>query len=339
MPRLRKRLLTEEWVLIAPERTGRPRRLGLVDAPAAEGDCPFCLSNPGHTPDPVAEFSSPDFPDSPWAIRALPNKFPALLPPGASLTSPDRSSPFEQPALGYHEVLVESPDHHVTWTELSEDHLTSVLRAWQCRVSDLQVRDEVASIQLFKNQGPRAGASLPHVHSQIAALPLIPARHLDEVRHFRAYREETGRCALCDLIADTESPRQVLAADHAAALTPFASRAPFETWIVPTSHDGSLADASLSTLRDTAALALEILRRWHALLGPVDYNLLLHTVPFAFIDEPYYHWHLEMLPRTGQIAGFELGSGMTINPVASETAAELLRESNHQRKASWISPS
>jgi UDPglucose--hexose-1-phosphate uridylyltransferase len=329
MPELRKRLLTQEWVFIAPERAARPQRLHLDPVvPVAKG-CPFCVSNPGLTPEPVAQWPSPSYPDAPWGVRSVPNRFPALTQTDETEPSAVTASMYTRsPATGVHEVIIEAPDHQTDWVDLPDEQIGCAYLAWRSRVRAIEQISGVRSVQLFKNQGARAGASLPHVHSQIAGLPLVPPRVQDEVEHLRRHHEAFGRCVLCDLVTEEtrSGERLILATDHLVAIAPFASRVPYEVWLLPTLHGASFGDIEDAVVLDLASLTARVLRLWWKVLGPVDYNLILHTVPFAFASEPYYHWHLEMLPRVGQIAGFELSSGMTINAVASEVAASHLRD-------------
>lgn len=326
MPQFRKRPLVDEWVIIAPERAQRPRQLGLSDITTEDQFCPFCPANAGVTPPTIESWDSPSFDDEPWGIRAIPNKFPALR---VEEQLSNGSDPLYhiRGGVGAHEVIIESPQHQSRWRDLPDGHLGHVFEAWRQRMVDLRGDQRLRCAVVFKNHGARAGATLDHVHSQLIALPLIPRRLQAELDGARDYFEEQDRCALCDMIERERRSGQRLIAknDAAVAIAPFGSRIPFEVWILPTRHQGDFMAANTSQLTEVANLTTQILSLWDRAIGPVAYNLVLHCLPFDLAGEPYYHWHLEMLPRTGQVAGFEWASDVFINATPSEVAARHLR--------------
>ncbi len=323
---LRKRLLVDEWVVIAPDRAARPRQLEL--SPSSSDDfCPFCPDNAQVTPPTIETWDSPVFPDAPWGVRAVANKFPALRVEPELSTEPDGL--YESiSGVGAHEVLIEAPEHHTRWRALPAEHLAIVLGAWQDRMADLRRDKRLRSVLAFKNHGARAGATLGHIHSQLIGLPLVPTRLRRELDGARDYFQNTGLCAICEMIARERSTgdRLILENEAAVAIAPFGSRTAFETWILPRSHRGDYLSSPRSELLSIAEITTTVLDLWRRALGEVAYNLILHCLPFDLLGEPYYHWHLEMLPRTGQVAGFEWGSNMYINATPSEVAARHLRK-------------
>ncbi len=329
MTELRKRLFVDEWVVIAPERAERPRQLDLSLA-SNDGPCPFCPENSDVTPPTIDTWPSPAFDDEPWGVRAIPNKFPALrVEEQPHFDADDPASPYRRrPGIGAHEVIVEAPDHVTGWHELSVSHLARIFGAWQDRIDDLRGDERLEAAVVFKNHGARAGATLAHTHSQLVALPLVPPQLHRELTGARQYFEDHDDCALCAMI-DFEQSKQgqriVVEHDDAVAMCPFGSRTAFETWIAPVDHRGDFSTADESQLEAIAELTASILDRWRQAIGPVAYNLILHSLPFDLAGEPYYHWHLEFIPRIGQVAGFEWGSDMFINATPSEVAARHLR--------------
>lgn len=326
MPTLRKCLLLDEWVIIAPERANRPRQLGLSLAPDADDFCPFCPENEAVTPPTIELWDSPFFEDEPWGIRAIPNKFPALRVEESPTHR--RDGPYEtRGGVGAHEIIIEGSQHLTSWENLPAEHIERIFSAWQERMRDLRQDERLRCAMIFKNHGARAGATLEHIHSQLMALPLIPPRLQRELDGARQYHIEHGSCAICDMLdRERQSGERIIAENEAAvAVAPFGSRTAFETWIMPREHQGDFMSARPEQLRGLARLAHQILPLWEQAIGPVAYNLVLHCLPFDLVDEPYYHWHLELLPRTGQVAGFELGSDMYINATPSEVAARHLR--------------
>lgn len=348
MPKLRKRWLVDDWVIIAPERAKRPRRLGLFhgdpNSPSSEGPCPFCASAQALTPPPTASWPSPAFPNHPWGVLAVPNKYPALVdgdpspvdePNGCEdLASPGALGPADlygqRPALGIHEVFIEAPTHLRHWRELSVDHLRAVFGAWRDRLATIAAKGHGGHAIIFKNQGALAGASLPHVHSQLSVLPEPAAPMGEQLSSCRDHYEATGRCALCAILEHEEQrgTRWIAHTPKMAALAPYGSRVPYEVWLAPREHGANFVDIDDEGLQQLAYLCAEILQRWHGALGEIDHNLVLHSIPFDLAGEPYYHWHLEMVPRTSQVAGFEWASRISINAIPSEVAARTLRDLN-----------
>ena len=330
-PVLRKRLLVNEWVILAPERAGRPRRLDLVDAERREARksddlCPFCVENGELTPAPSASWPSPSFPDHPWGVRSVPNKFPALELDAVAPPQTDHLYE-ERAALGVHEVILESPCHHQHWNELPPDHLKTIFGAWRDRLRQLSGDPRHRCALIFKNQGARAGATLEHVHSQLTALPMIPPALEAKLAGAKDYHEQYGRCAICEMVdRERRSGERIIAEnDHILALAPYGSRVPYEVWILPRDHGADFSIAPEKVLVDLAGMTATILSLWRSILGSVSHNMVLHSVPFDLAGKPYYHWHLELLPRLGQVAGFEWASKIYINAIPSEVAAQRLR--------------
>lgn len=328
MPALRKRFLLDEWVALSPERAARPRHLHL-HAPSGMTvhTCPFCPQNHGVTPDEIATFPSPDYPDEAAAIRVLPNKFPALRVE-VGTTPPSTPLLTALDGIGAHEVIVEAPAHITRMSEHSPLHLAQILKTWQERARDLRQDQRLRQIVLFRNEGPRAGATLEHVHSQLIALPIIAPAIRRELIGAQRYFQEHRVCPFCALIDEERQAAERLIIDtpDVVALMPFGSRVPFETWLLPTHHGAHFCEAPAETIENLARTLDRVLHAWELAIGKVGFNLVVHSLPFDFADETYYHWHLEMIPRTGQIAGFELGAQMYINPTASEVAARHLRK-------------
>lgn len=327
MPTFRKRLLTDEWVIIAPERARRPKRIEATTA-ANDGPCPFCPAFAPLTPEPISDWDSPQFSGAEWGIRAVPNKFPALRVEADDTPASSADGLYQsRGGLGAHEVIIEAPRHIESWGDMAADHLACVLSAWRDRLHDLSGDRRLKAAMVFKNSGAAAGASIEHVHSQLVAFPMVPSRMQRRLHTAHDYHERTGHCPLCKMlhIERTSGDRLVLENDEVAVVAPFASRVPFELWILPSGHATGFRFAGDSTLVKVAELLVELLPKWIASCGGVDHNLVLHTGPFDLGDEPYYHWHLELIPRTGQIAGLEWGSDVFVNATASEVAADHLR--------------
>ena len=329
MPELRRDPITHRWSIIATERALRPKTLvQSAEDPPAGAACPFCVGNEHMTPGEIAAVRPGGGPPNGggWKVRVVPNKFPALRIEGGLDKRPDGIYDHMN-GIGAHEVVVECPDHSLKLHELPKEHLLSVLKVYRDRMADLQGDRRFRFSLLFRNHGAGAGATLAHPHAQLIALPVVPAEVqvlLDGSRRYYEFRE---RNVFDDIVRqELEDGRRVI---HEAAdfllLAPYASRAPFEQWIVPRFHATRFERAhnvELERLAEVLKLALSRLDRG---LGNPAYNLIVQTAPYGHEDVPWYRWHVQILPKLTRMAGFELGTGFHINPTAPEEAAEFLR--------------
>jgi UDPglucose--hexose-1-phosphate uridylyltransferase len=323
--------LTGDCVVVATERAKRPHsyaRETKVNKEHTVIDCPFCAGNEGLTPPEIfAVRSGASGPDSPgWRVRVVPNKFPAFVPDAAT---PGQADPLHSilGGTGRHEVIIHSPDHWKSLGRLSPEEIARIFAVYQARLRSVSNQEDIAAALIIINHGVEAGASIRHPHSQLFAIPIVPPLIEKELLRFSEHLDDLGSCLLCDLIDMEKSAgvRMVAENDEFVAFCPFASRVPFETYIVPKKHAADFASADEGVLRAAAELMGLVLGRMLGRLGDVPYNIYLHTRPFRS-DAPY-HWHFAVLPKTTIIAGFEYGSGMMINVVEPETAAEFLSHS------------
>ena len=325
MPEIRKDPVTGRAIIIAAERAKRPRH----DGAKQESPCPFCAGNEAMTPPEVFAYrDAKSLPDAPgWTVRVVPNKYPALANEG--VWSSRRRGVYESTAgLGVHEVIIESPAHVVDVAALDEKQLAAILRVYRGRMLDLRKDDRWRSILLYKNQGAPAGATLEHVHSQLIALPETPEQLRAEINGARRYYEAKGRCLFCEMIGQDIEGGERLVAEHErwGVLCPYAARFPFEIWILPKRHAPYFELSSDQDLAELAYCLRDALARVNRVLDHPPFNYLIHSHPFDGAETRHYHWHIEILPKLVQVAGFEWGSGMFINPVAPEDAARLLRQ-------------
>lgn len=325
MPEIRIDPVTGRAIIIAAERAKRPRHDGTNE----ESPCPFCAGNEQMTPPEVFAYRDPQSsPDAPgWTVRVVPNKYPALDNEGVGASS--RRGVYESTAgLGVHEVIIESPEHVVNVGELSEEQLATVLRVYRERMLALSKDERWRSILVYKNQGAPAGATLEHVHSQLIALPEAPEQLRAEIGGARRYYEANGRCLFCEIARQDAEGGARLVAEHErwVTLCPYAARFPFEIWILPKRHAPYFERSSDQNLAELAHCLRDALARLNRVLDHPPFNYLIHSHPLDGAETRHYHWHIEILPKLVQVAGFEWGSGMFINPAAPEDAARLLRQ-------------
>lgn len=323
---IRHNPITGRDVIVAPARGGRPKQTDPPsNAPPAahHPDCPFCPGHEDALPYIIDEQPAPD--DAPWQTRAVPNKYPALVP---SPPAPGRSDALfrRAAAKGHQEVIIESPMHGYDLTDLSEDALEIVVATYQARCRALRAGDEALTPFLFRNFGAEAGASLEHPHSQLIATRQLPPTVAAEEQRARAYHADTGRCLYCDVVQRAAAgPRTVAGADGFLAFVPFAAEVPCEMMLLPTDHRvhfTAMADGPRRAFARLLHRALKALRR---ACGHPAYNFYLRTPSRADAEAPHQHWYLRVLPRTKVQAGFEVSTGLRINPSSPEDDALHLR--------------
>jgi UDPglucose--hexose-1-phosphate uridylyltransferase len=271
-----------------------------------------------------ANGSGPNAPG--WDIRVVPNKFPALRVEGhldrAHEGMFDRMS-----GIGAHEVIIETPDHAKNLATMVEGEIVQVLDAYRERVVDLKRDQRFRYIIVFKNHGGAAGATLEHGHSQLIALPIVPDFVREEVEGARRHYAEKERCVFCDMIRQELTDRRRLIVDtpDIVALAPWASRVPFEMLLVPRQHGARFEEAPRHEYESLARVLRSVVRRMNRALESPPFNLIVHSSPFTEDTRPFYHWHVELMPKLGRVAGFEWGTGFFINPTSPEEAAQVLR--------------
>ena len=332
MPELRKDPIIDRWVIISTERGKRPVFFTEEASPSKVSMCPLCSGNENMTPPEVfairPDGSPPNSPN--WTLRVVPNKFPALRIEG-DLNKEGVGLYDRMNGIGAHEVIVETPVHGQTLSNMDVHGIQNVLIAYRERVLDLTKDRRFKYIMIFKNHGSVAGASLDHSHSQLIALPIVPRRVLEEINGGLAYYKYKDRCIFCDIITQEKEDNVRIVFENARfiALSPYASRFPFEVWILPKEHEPYFISSNRDDNYFSAAEVLSaVLKRYDKVLNSPPYNYMIHTTPFGDGATPHYHWHMEVIPRLTKMAGFEWGTGFYINPTPPEEATVYLRETH-----------
>jgi UDPglucose--hexose-1-phosphate uridylyltransferase len=233
----------------------------------------------------------------------------------------------EMPGVGSHEVVIESSRHDARLDEMTPEEVAEVIEVWRSRYRDLIARPEVRAVVVFKNFGALAGTSLTHPHSQVVATPVFLPRLLRRLDVATRYFDENGVCVYDDVIAAERDAglRVIEECGTFLAIAPFAANSPYETWVLPSFHQGSFGNLADEDMDDLACILIKTLRAIRHACGDPDLNLVLYSAPTNGHTDEVFHWHIKILPKISTPAGFEIGSAMSINTLPPEDAAEALR--------------
>ena len=335
MPEYRQDTLTGRIVIVAEERAARPHQFDITDK-SYQGMCPFCEGNEALTPCETAAFRHADSrPNSPgWRVRVVPNKYPAVVPGDVSPVLRDHSflhTGGKTDGIGQHEVVIDTSRHVLSVSELTPAEAADMLAMYRLRLQALRTDSRWAYVQIFKNVGAAAGASLPHSHSQLVAMPFIPP----SLRSILQRSVESQRCVWCERLQSEllSGERIVEETEHFVALCPFVSRFAGEIEIYPKNHEPGFDQVNISALDELAGLFRRTVIRLEKAVfwmkNSLAYNIVLNTEPFQYDAgdvSSCFHWHFSILPSLARAAGFEWGTGLHINPISPEQAAQRLRK-------------
>ena len=307
VPSYRHDPILDRTVIIAAERAARPYTSATT---AAEGGstadgCPFCPGHEGETPPETCRTGTGGADGAGWRVRVVPNLYPIV------------GGPEDGDATGAHEVIILSPAHDRDLAHLEPDQVTEVLCVLRDRAA-FHLAAGRAFVSAFVNHRRAAGASLAHPHAQLVA----PDRIAESVV---AMTERFDTDLVARELVHAQRSGLGVVEGPAAAWCPPAGWAPYLMRVAHRSTRARFDEATEAELGVVAAALLDALGRLERLLGPVPYNVIVHTAPPS-VRPGEMHWHLEVVPRTSVLAGFELGTGLYANAVAPEQAAALLRD-------------
>ncbi len=272
-----------------------------------------------------------------WAVRVVPNKYPAVeplaeMPPPVPYQHPLFSA---EPLSGAHEVIIESPVHVQSLTELQPQHAVAVFRCYAERLKHWFSQPFVRYAVVFKNVGAAAGASLRHLHSQLLATSDLPPQVASQYERMAAYHAQEQKCMLCEMLAEElrQARRIIIQTEHFVAYCPYASYLPYLIRITSRHHQTSFQDQSVEMLAEVAMLVRRLIGLLESAYSQVAYNFVVQTRDQHTHQAAAYHWWIDLFPRITKVAGFEWGSGGMINPVAPEKAAAHLRSLERLRAA------
>ena len=333
--------IKHQWTIIAPERKLGPLE-PFIKISRDSADDPFAPGHEAQTPPTILSYPM-EGDESQWQVRVFANSFPALRVEGDVIRGAVGLNDTVS-GVGAHEIVVETPASDKELADLDVEEIQIVLKAYRARLTDLRRDSRLRYVLIFKNKGAEAGASEAHAHSQLIATPIIPTAVVQELNSCREHFRHRERCLFCDMIRQELrlGERICLDTGRFLAIAPFAAASPYETWILPREHQHDFALATDQELLGLAVILRDLLRRARVLLNDPPYNLVLHTAPsphtrpgrpdFWTTIEHDYHWHFEFAPRITRPAGFEWGSGYSINPIPPEEAARAIKETDSNGK-------
>ncbi len=327
---IRQNPVTGRWVIYAPGRGDRPKDFensGVAEPdklPSHDPDCPFCPGNEDDLPAIIDQVAGID--GGMWQTRVVPNKFP-VLHPEADTTRRQRGPFLAMDGYGKHEVIIESPRHDQDIGTMPVGAVRQVIDTYHRRYMALMHEHGNMLALIFRNHGARAGTSLRHPHSQLVVTGVVPRYVREREARAQHYYDTWGRCLFADMLAHEldEGQRVVLENPSFVGFVPFAAEVPFEMWLIPRRQQADFGSVSEEEKTDLAHALRELLVRLRDVLGDPDYNYIINTAARYKADEPHLRWYVQIRPRLTTPAGFEIGSGMLVNPSLPEQNAVALR--------------
>lgn len=327
MSELRLNLISREWVIIPQDGARQPadfRKKGNRKRNVEyEPSCPFCKGNESKTLDDIIRYPA----EGGWRMRVIPNKFPYLASEGPRERVNDGLRR-KVSGVGQHEVIIESPYHNVPMALMPRDDVESVLNLYRDRFRAAFDDRRIYNVIIYKNHGPESGTTIIHPHSQLIGAPVIPLEIRYRVDEAMRYFDNTGQCIMCATMEDElrDSSRVVISNESFMTFVPFAALSPFHMWIFPKRHMPSFANTTDDELIDLAAIVKETLARLYFGLDDPSFNMVLRSLsPYRSRSE-YIHWYISIVPRVTSTPGFEMGTGIYVNPSIPEEVAEFLRD-------------
>ncbi|KPU27260.1 hypothetical protein TR13x_05770 [Caloranaerobacter sp. TR13] len=327
MPELRKNILTGNQVVIAVERSKRPSDLKsdndeFENLSEYDEKCPLCLGNEEMTPPEQFRIQS----DDKWVVRAIPNKFPILSKTSEVLEN-NEDIFIKKNGVGIHEVLIESNKHNKSFFNMKSNDFNNILRMYKNRFEKLLKFEFTSYVSLFKNNLKKAGASLVHSHAQIITVPIVPENIEIELRNAKEFYNSNKK-NIFEFIIESElnrDERVIYNSENFSIIAPFASAYNYEVEIIfkNLSRFEKIKDTEINEL---SILMERLFQKYKQVLGVIPFNMIVHSLPKGRYDmDDKYNVHIHIVPRLSNQAGFELGTGIMVNAVPPENAAQYLK--------------
>ena len=332
---LRKDPLLGRWVAVL-SRSKAPSEYVIPTEEDNEHDCILCSGRENETPAEIMSIPkvNPDQTKKGWWTRVIPNFNPVFQVEG-DLGRRGEGMYDKMNSIGANEVIIESPDHSARPEDLGLEQMARVITTYRDRMSDLEKDMRLRYTLIYKNSGKEAGADFTHPVSHIASTPVIPKRVKEELDGAKQYFSYKERCIFCDIIREELriGNRVIIETRNFVVFCPYASKFPFESWIVPKKHNCAFQDIRADEIEDMALVLSTLLKKLRAAFKGLSFNYFIHSAPNRIPRKNHwhtlgedFHWHLEIMPRLLRTSGFEWGSGFYILPTSPENAAKYLRE-------------
>ena len=334
---LRKDPLLGRWIAVLSD--SAPPAAYLQELPPQgipEKNCKFCAGREKETTGEILRIqnTSPTSASHAWWTRVVPNVNPVFKIEG-DLGRRGEGMYDKMNSIGANEIIIESPYHDARPEDIGLEQMSRVIQTYRDRIADLEKDSRLRYTLIYKNHGTSAGGHLGHPVSHLASTPVIPKRVKEELDGAKRYFTYKERCLFCDILHEElrVGSRVILETRHYAAFCPYASKFPFETWILPKRHNCAFQDIRPDEVEDLALILASVLKKLRALFSDLSYNYFIHSAPNRVPRKDHwhtlgedFHWHLEIMPRFLRTSGFEWGSGFYILPTSPEDAAKYLRE-------------
>jgi len=322
---LRQDIVTGDWVVIAKARAQKPETFKSQpeEIKVNPSECVFCEpEKTGQKKDTLIYYRE----DGEWSLRVFPNKFPAFARQSNIVRHWNEGPFFGMEGVGYHEIIV-TRAHDLALAQMTIDELAELTDAFRTRYLELMNKKSVNYIMIIHNHGKRAGASQPHPHCQLFAIPVVSPGVDSELRGAEQFHRSQKNCVYCTMLEWElkENKRLVFENDSFVVFAPFASRAAFELWVMPKKHQPYFERIAGKQEWELGEALRQSMSRLFYGLGNPSVNFYLHTSPCDGKEYDHYHWHIEILPRSSIWAGFELATGIEISTAIPEEAAKFLK--------------
>lgn len=269
-----------------------------------------------------------------WCVRVIESSNPVVK---TSSTSCYSDKPlYSEPAYGYHQVVVASPEHAQALSEISVEQWENVLLVIQDRVRWLYTQKSVTYVSIYVNSGEAAGTTITHPHFNLVSFSTIPPIIELEAEASHRYMNENGTCPACNVLAiESGGPRQILGTDSFITFSPWAPTYPYEFWIYPKRHTTAFSKITQKEISDLALMMRSTLGGMSKALKDVPFNLVFHLSPEKK-NSRQIHWHIEVYPQLYTWSGLERGFGVYVNSIKPECSAELLGSACRRELASLV---
>ena len=329
----RKNMITNDWVIFAPNRASRPIELKakeketdnihlLRDRPVYKSTCPFCKGNESQSDTEVMRIGE----EKDWKVRILENKYSSV---DRRIAAKKRITPLfkEVDGFGIHDVIVENPKHNTSLALFEHQEMLDLINAYLIRAKMIKEIESVRHIVIFKNQGAKAGGSLEHPHSQIYGLPIMPFETQIRLKEMERYCELNDHCMLCDILKSEldEKIRIFYENEYFACLSPYAALTPYHFWIIPKKHKPSFLIIEPAELESLAECMKVTFGKMFIHLRNVDFNYVFQSLAYFEREQQYFHWYISVIPQIKRKGGLEYAGGFFVNPNLPEIVAEEFR--------------